>query len=69
MTTRAQRELKRLLGRLKLSPEQMAATYPASVAYYSGRQIRRWLEGHAMPDHAVDSIRATNATLDTGAPK
>ena len=54
--SRGQILLKRALNRTKLSPEQFAVTYAYWVCDYSGRSIRRWLGGGAIPPRVIQYL-------------
>lgn len=58
MTTRRQRLLAQALSWAQCSPEQFAKQHESYAAYYSGRQLRRFLKGQEMPDHLADMLRA-----------
>jgi len=49
----AARVVRAALKAADLSPENFALAYPAMVWGASGRTIRRWADGEAVPDIAV----------------
>jgi len=56
--------LTRTLTRTGLSPEALAEQHASWVAYYSGRQLRRYLKVNTMPDHLYYMLSQFNLMLD-----